>query len=176
MADTPLSSLTAATGTPDLADEIYVERASATPTDQRGSLSWLANLFATLTTTQTLQSKTLGTGCNVGDGSTPIPVFPGSMTFQGGAVRTHVMTATKTISTSSLAAQATTSTDTVTVTGAVAGDMVTIGVVNAADTSGLYIRGYVSASDTVTIRVTNISGSSNTTASINLLVKVERFA
>lgn len=62
---------------------------------------------------------------------------------------------------------------TITVTGALAGDTVALGL-PAAPTAGIVFQAFVSADDTVTVRATNVTGSSVDPASASYSVAIVR--
>jgi hypothetical protein len=80
----------------------------------------------------------------------------GTLQVGGGATVTKILSATATLDFGSIAAQGYGDL-TVTVTGAALGDTVSLGVPNASITADISFFGWVSATNTVTIRCTNIS-------------------
>jgi hypothetical protein len=84
------------------------------------------------------------------------------------------LTNTATLDFSSTAAQ-TSSTLTITVTGAVDGDVVYVGVPNAAQNANSDYSAYVSATNTVTVRFSNYSSSSIDPASASFRVSVIKY-
>jgi len=88
---------------------------------------------------------------------------------------TAVLTATSTIDFTSLLANTTADSSGITVTGAVVGDVVMVGP-PATIASGLVVTGYVSAADTVKVRVANVTASPIDPASGSFRVTVLKVA
>lgn len=107
-------------------------------------------------------------------GSTKLNVTnAGELTFNGGSTIKKVLTATATIDFTSIAAGATQE-QTITVTGAATGDTVEIGLPSTFD-AGLMATAYVSAADTVKIRLFNTTAGSIDPASATYRAKVTKF-
>lgn len=100
-------------------------------------------------------------------------VFSGALTVGGGSTLSKLLSATATLDFPSIAALDTEEL-TITVTGATAGDSVSIGLPAAPD-AGLMLMGWVSAADTVTIRVYNSTGSAIDLASGTFRATVIKF-
>jgi len=98
---------------------------------------------------------------------------PVSLSVGGGTAVLKVLSATATLDFASISAQ--TGADlTVTVTGAKVGDSVAIGL-PAAPLAGVAFMGFVSATDTVTVRAMNYTGSSKDPASATYRVTVYNY-
>lgn len=97
----------------------------------------------------------------------------GELTFNSGSTIKKVLTATATIDFTSIAAGATQE-QTITVTGAATGDTVELGLPSTLD-AGLMATGYVSAADTVKIRLFNTTGGAIDPASATYRAKVTKF-
>lgn len=88
-----------------------------------------------------------------------------------GATLTAVLKATSTIDFGSISAGATSDSTGITVTGAATGDAVIVGA-PAAIEAGLVVTAYVSAANTVKVRVANVTGSPINPASGSFTVVV----
>lgn len=88
-----------------------------------------------------------------------------------GATVTSILTATSTIDFGSISAGATSDSSGITVTGAATGNAVMVGA-PAAIEAGLVVTAYVSAADTVKVRVANVTGSPINPASGSFTVVV----
>jgi hypothetical protein len=101
-------------------------------------------------------------------------VFGGAITVGGGAAMQQILSATATLDFPSTGAGG--SSDlTVTVTGAAVGDCVWLGVPNGSVPAGGTFFGWVSASDTVSVRFANNSGGALDPSSGTFRVSVARF-
>jgi hypothetical protein len=130
-----------------------------------------ANLPATTASTSTITGAfTIGGGLGVAGRSSTATINVGGT---NGTTADLIASNTATLDFGSIAAAA--SADlTITVTGASTGDSVSLGL-PAAPTAGIIFQGFVSASNTVTVRATNITGSPVDPASATYRATVTSF-
>jgi len=107
--------------------------------------------------------------------SGPVISTNGFIAGSGTTVVTAVLTATSTIDFTSLSANTTADSSGITVTGAAVGDVVMVAP-PATIASGLVVTGYVSAADTVKVRVANVTASPIDPASGSFRVTVLKVA